>query len=979
MNPISRLTLTGLGLVLATATAVSAQASGWDCNLNERGEWLCQAGTGVTVDSGADVAVTPTQKSAEDAAIEAVAYGRSSENNERSADPNAPTHITRISDDWVPLDKLTGEQKKQLLTDAQQKHEAIMCCGMYVDPTETSDKTTPENSEIQAHADKTYTDLHNQLTRLKGNVQVSQGYRYLRADTATLRKEPRQLALRGNVALREPGLLLTGSRADMQMDENTAQMENVQYLMHKAHIQGRAQSLSRSNTGVVALTDASYSYCPVGSEQWTLNAGSLTLDPNDSQGRARDVTLRVKGVPVFYTPYLQFPIGNQRMSGFLVPSFGFGENGLDLSTPYYFNLAPNYDLILTPRFMSDRGLMLSANGRYMTEHTYGSALISVLPGDQDAGRSIDSDRWFLNFKQNGADKNWESMVDYSSVSDSQYFHDLGSSGIHGANTSQLRQQAQFDFLPDDHWRLGIMAKDFQTLNDSRLIDDVDDAIRSGKVPFWYRDVLRNNQLVEPHQVLPSLFADGNYAFDNGLETSLHHSFARFDHQHEGRAQNNIFFDTDYSEPLVGVIKGATPNLDRIVPVFDPFTNRVAYGGEREFIAGSRMNLDYNIALPLRSAGAFFTPKIGVRHVSQSLDETTFFTPDSNPSASAAYVSLDSGLIFERDANFFGNAYTQTLEPRLFYYYSNPGDQDDMYNFDSNALSMSYAQLFRDYRLAGEDYIDDSNQLSLGISSRLLSPTTGRELLRLGIGQAFYLAKRDVVLEENPARARYERDRSRSALVFDAAARLSSEWDVRAETLWNEDTAKRERQSLALRYRDGEGALFNVGYQYLDREDEWQPAAFNSLGNPLSANRFFYNPSAGFDPVTGLPVLSNLPVPVTNQGHYIDRTVQQFYVSGAYPLNNQWSLIGHWNRDATNNRNLETIAGVEYDDCCWTVRMVARQWVVNEHFVNDVDLQDTDNGIFLQVQFKSLGNVGDSIDSMLSNSIFGYEDRYKTNN
>ena len=117
MNLKSRLTLTGLGLVLAAASAASAQASGWDCNLNERGEWLCQSGTGVTIDAGADVAATPAQKSSEDAAIEAIAYGRSNDSRgddtEHSTDPNAPTHITRINDDWVPLDKLTSEQKKQ--------------------------------------------------------------------------------------------------------------------------------------------------------------------------------------------------------------------------------------------------------------------------------------------------------------------------------------------------------------------------------------------------------------------------------------------------------------------------------------------------------------------------------------------------------------------------------------------------------------------------------------------------------------------------------------------------------------------------------------------------------------------------------------------------------------------------------------------------------------------------------------------------
>jgi LPS-assembly protein len=951
-----RPTLTGLGLILTVVASMSTQAAGWDCSLNERGEWLCQAGTGApTADtSGAGVA-SAVNNNAQDAAIEAVANHRAQPEetpSEQTDDKSAPTHITRITDDWIPLNKLTAEQRKQLRDN--QQHEAAMCCGIYVDPTETGDKTDPEKAEIQAHADKSFADVEKQVTRLKGNVQVSQGYRYLRADMATLHRNPQQAELRGNVVLREPGLLLLGSKADMQLNEKTAQMEDVQYLMHKAHIHGAAQSLSRSDTGVVALTDASYSYCPVGSDTWTLKASTLTLDPNDSQGRAHNVTLNVKGVPIFYLPYLQFPLGNERMSGFLVPSFGINNNGIDISTPYYFNLAPNYDLILTPRYMSDRGLMVSGYGRYMTEHTTGSLFASILPGDQDADKDIDSDRWFFNFKQAGADKNWDSMVDYASVSDSQYFHDFGTSGIHGTNRSQLRQQAQFDFLPDDHWRLGIMGKDFQTLNDSSLFDGVDSAILAGKLPPWYKIVLQDNQLIEPHRVLPSLFADGNYAFDNGLVTNLHQSFTRFDHQHEGRVQNQVYFDTDYT-PL---------------PIIDPYTNRITYLGEREFIGGQRLNLDYNLALPLRSAGAFFTPKIGVRHVSQSLDETTFYSPDSNPSTTAGYVSIDSGLIFERDAHFFGNAYKQTLEPRLFYYYSNPGDQKDIYNFDSNALTMSYAQLFRDYRFAGEDYIDDSNQISLGVTSRLLSPTTGRELLRLSLGQAFYLANRDVVLEDDPARAQYERDRSRSAVVFDAAARLNREWDVRTETLWNEDTSQRERQSLALRYRNGEGRLFNIGYQYIDRAPEWQPAAFDpNTGAILSGTYPIY------DPATGL--LVNQPAPVIGQGHYLDRTVEQFYVSGAYPLNNEWSLIGHWNRDVTNSRNLETIAGFEYDSCCVTLRLVARQWVVNQHFVDDVGLQDTDNGIFLQVQFKSLGNVGDSVDSMLSDSIFGFEDRNKT--
>jgi LPS-assembly protein len=153
--------------------------------------------------------------------------------------------------------------------------------------------------------------------------------------------------------------------------------------------------------------------------------------------------------------------------------------------------------------------------------------------------------------------------------------------------------------------------------------------------------------------------------------------------------------------------------------------------------------------------------VGVRHVTQQLDETTLNTPDSNPSTTAAFASVDSGLIFERvPESVVWQNYRQTLEPRLFYYYSQQKNQDDIYSFDSNSLSYSYAQLFRDYRLAGEDYIDDANQVSAGVSSRLLSPTTGRELMRVGIGQTFYLDKREVVLEVDPATTAYEQNRSK---------------------------------------------------------------------------------------------------------------------------------------------------------------------------------------------------------------------------
>lgn len=880
--------VTALGLVLAVQ-ATSSYAQGWDCAADAKGEWLCQAAL-PGVPTGVDVVDGVTGEGVVDpgtgAFMPPANVARRKEAKQR---------LTRLHDDWVPLEKLTPEQR--------QSQDAIACCGAYIDPQISGDQTDPDNADIKAHADQTDTDLANETTTLTGDVQIRQGYRYIRADQAVVRKNPRQVALTGNVELREPGMLLLSEDANVMLDDKTAQMGNVQYLLHEKHANGEAETLSRSETGVLALANAVYTYCPVNDRQWHLRARSLTLDPNDSQGRARNVTLRVGKVPVFYTPYLQFPLGDERMSGFLAPSFGMGENGFDLQTPYYFNLAPNYDLTMTPRYISKRGFMLGSRLRHMSENTNTSLYASALPGDSQSKGDEASDRWYVSARHDGSDKRWESLVDYTAVSDSDYFHDFGSSGLRASSNSQLKQEGRFDYLPDN-WRIGVQAKDYQTLSDS---------------------------IAEPHEVLPSLYADGNYVLSNGLVFDLHHALTEFSHRDEGELLRDDDIHTFY-------------DIEQT---------------ERRILTGTRYNMDYSMAFPMRTAGAFLTPKAGVRHVTQDLNGTndSFLltddltvddrvlgktgsvyngsTPDGSVSTSAVVASLDSGLIFERDAQWFGNNYRQTLEPRLFYYYSDAPSQKDTYNFDSNSLTFSYAQLFRDYRLAGEDYLDDSNQISTGVTTRFLDPKSGRELLHASLGQAYYLDERDVILETNEADTLYEQGRDHSALVAEAGVRINQFWDARAEHLWNDDKGSRERQTFGLRYRDDERRLFNLGYQFLDRE-----------------------PSED------------------SNGDVVERNVEQTYVSTAYPVSQQWSVIAHWNQDLTNSRLLESILGVEYDSCCWSTRIIFRQWAVNRNFVDDVDENDTNNGVFFQVYFKGLGNVGDTTEGVVSDAIFGFEDRNK---
>ncbi len=904
---------TDLGLGLIFALFIGGSEAGWQCANDAQGQWLCQGdsvsqaatteapaptlaaspavpasaapklktteqATAANTTAPAAVAQTKTpEKPIPETAIPKTAPTTHKENTAVNTASKPFTKTTNLRDDWVPLAKLNAKQSEPV--------EAQVCCGAYVDPIGDDEKQEPDSASVFAHADTTSTNLATQTTTLKGDVQMRQGYRYVRADTATLNKKTNTTELSGHVALREPNLLLLGEKADIQTEEDTMQIEKAQYLIHGAHINGDAGSLSRSDTGVISMTDGSYSYCPVGSEEWRLYGKRIKLDPNDSQGRMYNATLRVANVPVFYTPYMQFPIGKERMSGFLTPSFGHtDQNGADIDVPYYFNLAPNYDLIVAPRYIKERGNALGGQFRHLSAESSSSITTMALSNDRKASKSgldDDSKRWYISGVQTGQGERWSSAADIAAVSDDYYFQDLGGSSFRIGNTYQIRKRAAADYLPgslvEKHWRVGTEVKAYQTFT-----------------PY----------IAQPHDVWPSLFADGNYQTDDGIVLNLYNHVTEFKHRNAGSLQ---------TAPV-------SYNID---------------GTEKAILTGSRYRMDYSAALPMRNAGAFLTPKAGVRYVQQKLDTygRSRMGDTSDPSTSSPTASIDSGLIFERDAYWFGNNYQQTLEPRLFFYYSKPSNnQEAIYNFDSDNLSFSYAQLFRDYRFAGDDYIDDANLVSMGVSSRVLSPSTGRELFRVGVGQSVYLDSSQIFLNNTTTPSTLNKNPDRSPLVGEAAARINSEWEAYGETLWDQDNKRTDMHSVSLRYRDTEQRLFNVGYQYLYRD----------------------------------------PTPNAT-GQLTQRTVEQYNISGSVPLSNQWSVLALSNHDVTNGRNLESIAGVEYDNCCWSTRFVMRRWALNRGFVDNVKDQEEETGVFLQVQLKGLGDVGQGSNGALG-SIPGFENR-----
>ena len=242
------------------------------------------------------------------------------------------------------------------------------------------------------------------------------------ADRVQYSEKGRKAVATGNVLLRDPDLDMTSEKVDYWLDDETAKAENVRYWYHPSHGSGTAESAERVSQDVVNLENTTYSTCDFEDRDWELKARKATLDREKGVGYARNVTAMFKGVPFFYTPWMSFPLNDERKTGFLAPVFGrSSSSGIDIETPFYWNIAPDYDALFRPRYLSKRGLLLGGNARYLNENNFGEANIEYLD-DQE----FHDDRYLvsLRHKHNFSDHLTGDFL-YNKASDDEYFEDLG--------------------------------------------------------------------------------------------------------------------------------------------------------------------------------------------------------------------------------------------------------------------------------------------------------------------------------------------------------------------------------------------------------------------------------------------------------------------------------------------------------------------------------------------------------------------------
>ena len=329
------------------------------------------------------------------------------------------------------------------------------------------------------------------------------------------------------------------------------------------------------------------------------------------------------------------------------------------------------------------------------------------------------------------------------------------------------------------------------------------------------------------------------------------------------------------------------------------------------VSGERTLLYPTVAWTRQGNAWFFTARTGLHFTHYDLD-APLAADTPHIDRTLPITSIDSGLIFERDANFFGRAFTQTLEPRAYYVYIPYRRQDQIPAFDTAIDDFNFSQLFTENRYLGNDRIGDANQLTLAAVSRLLDPATGEERMRFAVGQRYYLQTQRVTLTEQP------RSANASDLLLAGEGRLSDAWSAAAALEYNLNHPSTERFDIGVRYQPGPGRVLNASYRYIREQLD--------------------------------------PTGVASQLKQID-------LSGQWPFLDKWSLIARWNYSLVDAKTLEGVVGLEYNGGCWAFRIVGQRLTTTT--------QQASTSVFVQFELNGLARLGTNPIDVLKRSEPGY--------
>lgn len=633
---------------------------------------------------------------------------------------------------------------------------------------------------------------------LRGGVILRRGSRLAGADQADIDPLTRSLYLTGNVRYEDPATQILANSAEFRYDAGIVRFSGAEFSLGSNAARGSAELFQITQDGLLDLDGVTYTTCPPESEDWLLIADTIDLDTQRGVGTARGIKMRFKGVPILYAPYISFPISDARKTGILTPEIGNSQRGgTEIRAPVYWNIAPNYDATITPRWLSRRGLQLQTEFRYLTERNEGVVYGEYLPDDDVTGETRYLGR--VNHRTEFS-PSWLNRVEFTEVSDKQYFEDLGGS-LSETTIVNLNRFFRFDYFGKNLRFFG-QVQDFQTIDEAIVPED------------------------EPYTRVPQLVLNGLWP--------------------ERRTGLTLSFDSE----LV--------NFDREVGV-----------------TGWRVNAAPGISWPVERPGWFITPEVKWDYTAYRLSDTEPGQIE-DPDRSLPIASLDMGLTLERDIR--GGSLLTTIEPRLLYVNIPFRDQDNLPVFDTITPDVNLVQLFRKNRFLGVDRIGDTEQVSLGITSRILDLRSGREIMQATIGQTRYFGDRNVTLPGAPV-----------------------------------DLEESSDYIVEIRFLTFRNVNFDFAHQW----------GTGDRGTTRSEARVQWSPRSNR---------------ILNFAYRFRRdSLEQGDVSIAWPIIKNWNFVGRYNYSLRDGEALEQFFGLEYESCCWGFRVVSRRFISRRDGTRDTSI------------------------------------------
>lgn len=772
-------------------------------------------------------------------------------------------------------------------------------------PIDSSNKKLREKADLDMNSN--YSEIYdNEVGNYEGNVEMKRADQQASSNTANYDSVSETLDLHGNVYYSEDELAIFTESATLKLASDEARLRNTMFISPATPIRGKADAVYRDSDTLSRYKDVAYTACVPGNQDWVVHANDLKMNKKTGFGSAKNAWIEFKGMPIFYSPYLSFPLDDRRLSGFLAPSFGNTQNGgFSFSAPYYWNIAPNYDATLRPRYYTKRGAMLAGDFRYLTESSKGSISAEYMPDDkavkpEDTIRT--SARYLASIKNTTRfSPHINSNMDLNVVSDKFYFADLGNA-LSFPNFSHVRSQADISYLDEGVSLIGRL-ENYQTI----------DPNLTGRL--------------RPYRRLPQLNFNLNHTFESvPLDTGLDSEY--------------VFFQHDKSS----VPEDSVPD-------------------------GHRFNVEPYVSMPWNSSSAYITPKLSFKYTQYLLDNQAIGKPDSVNRA-LPVASIDSGLFFEKDIMLGGSSLLHTLEPRLFYLYIPKVNQSDIPIFDTSFYDFSFNSLFRENRFSGTDRIQDANQITPAITTRLVDSKTGLERLKLSIGDIFYFQDREVTaplvrIGRGFLTSRVETS-SFSPLVGELSSQINEHVGVETGMQWDPEHNDVVRGKAILHFVNDPGEIVNIGYMY--RKNRLIQDTLDSKSVPEIMDEL------NIDQTTA----DALKDPNNRNTQSIIRSndIIQSDVSFRWPITDNWFAIGRWQYSLLYNQTQEGFFGFEKETCCWRFRIIGRRYVNNINLAaNSVTSVGTpansQTGIYFQLEFKGLTGIGEQLGDFFSKSIYGY--------